>query len=243
MYGWRARLGILVPSGIIAMEPEFGLITPEGVSCHYHRYIFAGGGNSNEEIVKRLKGAEEFIADAAEVISHVRPSVVAMTGTGTTFIGGYGHDKVLIEKIKERNGNVPTTTTSTSVIDAFNKMGMRKVSIAMPYIEDVSRAAVKFVEDNGIKVVNAKWLSKTGRAIPELSKETLYNLAREVDKPESEAIFISCVNLHTFEIIDKLERDLGKPIITSNQATIWNMLRLAGINDNIEGYGRLLSRY
>lgn len=243
MYGWRARLGILVPSGIIAMEPEFNLVTPVGVSCHYHRYTFTGGGSSNEEVVKNLKRAEEFIADAAEIISHIKPSVVAMTGTGTTFIGGYGHDQVLIKKMRERNGNVPTTTTSTSVIDALKKLGIKKLSIAMPYIEDVSRAAVKFVEDSGFKVVTAKWLNKSGRAIPELSKETLYHLALEVDEPESEAIFISCVNLHTFEIIDKLECDLQKPVITSNQATIWNMLRLAGINDKIEGYGQLLSRY
>jgi maleate cis-trans isomerase len=242
MYGWRARLGILVPSGNIAMEPEFSLITPEGVSCHYHRYVFKGGASS-EEAVKTLKRAEVFIADAAEVISHVRPSVVAMTGTGTTFISGYGHDQILIKKMKERNGNVPTTTTSTSVIDAFNKLGIRKVSIAMPYLEDVARAAMKIVEDNGIKVVDAKWLNKTGRAILELPKEVLYHLAREVDKPGSEAIFISCTNLHTFEIIDKLERDLQKPVITSNQATIWNMLRLAKINDRIEGYGQLLSKY
>ena len=179
----------------------------------------------------------------ADVVDKVKPSVVAMTGTGTTFIGGYGHDQVLIKKMRERNGNVPTTTTSTSVIDAFNKMGIRKVSVAMPYLEDVSRAAVKFVEDSGFKVVTAKWLNKTGRAIQELSKETLYHLAREVDDPESEAVFISCTNLHTFEIIDKLECDLQKPVITSNQATIWNMLRLAGINDKIEGYGQLLSKY
>jgi maleate isomerase len=242
MYGWRARLGVLVPSGIIAMEPEFNLVTPVGVSCHYHRYIFTGSG-SNEEVVKNLKRAEEFIADAAEVISHIKPSVVAMTGTGTTFIGGYGHDQVLIKKMRERNGNVPTTTTSTSVIDALNKLGIKKVSVAMPYLEDVSRAAVKFVEDSGFKVVTAKWLNKTGKAIQELSKETLYHLAREVDDTESEAVFISCTNLHTFEIIDKLECDLQKPVITSNQATIWNMLRLAGINDKIEGYGQLLSRY
>ena len=57
MYGWRARLGVLVPSGIIAMEPEFALVTPEGVSCHYHRFKFQGGGR-NEEILEDLKKAD-----------------------------------------------------------------------------------------------------------------------------------------------------------------------------------------
>ncbi|MFC1957937.1 hypothetical protein ACFLVQ_00010 [Chloroflexota bacterium] len=242
MYGWRARLGVLVPSGIIAIEPEFNLMAPEGVSCHYHRFNFTGEG-SNEEVVERLKRAAEFIADAAELINHTNPSAVAMSGTGVSFIGGLGYDQMLIKKMKERNGNLPTTTTSTSVLDAFNRLRIKKVSIAMPYVEDVSRAAAKFVEDNGIKVLNAKWLNKTGLAIAELSGETLYHLAKEVDTPESEAIFISCTNLHTIEIIEKLENDLQKPVITSNQATMWNMLRLAGVNDKIEGYGQLLSKY
>ena len=246
MYGWRARLGVLVPSGIIAIEPEFGLVTPEGVSCHYHRFNFSGAGRDDEEVVARLRKAEEYVADAAALICDIRPAVVAMTGTGVTFIDGYGHDQRLIKKMMERNGNLPTTTTSTSVIAviaAMNKMGIRKVSIAMPYVEAVARAAVKFVEDSGIQVLNAKWLNKSGFDIAEVTPETVYHLAREVDRPESEAVFISCTNLHTFEVIDKLEHDLQKPIITSNQATVWNMLRMAGVNDKIEGYGQLLSKY
>ena len=242
MYGWRARLGILVPSGIIALEPEFRLMTPEGVSCHYHRFKFSGG-KSEGEVLKRLRDAQEFIADASEIITHVRPAVVAMAGTGVSFIGGYGYDQILITKMKERNGNLPTTTTSTSVLDAFRKLGIKKVSMAMPYVEQVSRTAQKFVEDNGVKVLKAKWLNKAGTDIAEVSKETLYHLAREVDDQESQAIFISCIGLHTIEIIEKLENDLQKPVITSNQATMWNMLRLANINDRIQGYGQLLSNY
>jgi len=243
MYGWRARLGVLVPSGIIAIEPEFGLVTPEGVSCHYHRFNFSGAGSSDEDIVARLKQAEDYIADAAALICDVRPAVVGMAGTGVTFIDGHGHDQRLIHKMMERNGNLPTTTTSTSVIAAFNRMGIKKISIAMPYVEAVARAAMRFVEDNGIKVLNARWLNKMGFDIAEVTSETLYHLAKEVDRPESEAIFISCTNLHTFQVIDKLELDLKKPVITSNQATIWNMLRMAGVNDSIKGYGRLLSEY
>jgi len=242
MYGRRARLGFLVPSGIIAIEPEFGLVIPEGVSCHYHRFKFLGGGR-NEEILEDLKKAAEYIAEASEMIADVRPSVVAMTGTGVSFIGGYGYDQMLIEKMRDINGNLPTTTTSTSVIDAFHRLGIKKVSIAMPYIEEVSRAAIKFMEDNGIQVLNAKWLDKSGFDIPMISKEIIFHLAMEVDKPESDAIFISCTNLHTFELIEELERELKKPVITSNQATIWNVLRLAGIKDKIGGYGQLLSNY
>lgn len=242
MYGWRARLGVLVPSRIVAVEPEFSLMTPEGVSCHYHRFSFTGG-KTGEEVVQRLKKAEELIGDAAEMIAHVRPAVVTLAGTGVSFIGGYGYDQMLIQKMKERNGNLPTTTTSTSAIDALRTLGVKKISMAMPYVEKVSRAAVEFVQGSGFEVVSAKWLDRDGVEIAETSKEETYHLAKEVDEPESEAIFISCIALHAVEIIEKLENDLQKPVITSNQATMWNILRLAGINDKVQGFGRLLSNF
>lgn len=243
MYGWRARLGVLVPSQIVAIEPEFGLVTPPGVSCHYHRFNFEAAGVDDKEVVARLKRAEEYVAEAAALIAHVRPAVMAMTGTGVSFIEGAGHDQVLIRKMMERNGNVPATTTSTSVIAAFAKMGIRKVSIAMPYVETVARAGVKFVEAAGVEVLGARWLNMAGYKIAELPAESAYQLAVEIDTPAADAVFISCVNWHTFEIIDRLERALGKPVVTSNQATIWNLLRMAGVDDRIPGYGRLLSDY
>jgi maleate cis-trans isomerase len=86
---------------------------------------------------------------------------------------------------------------------------------------------------------NAKWLGKGDMAIAEVSSETLYRLAREVDVRESDVLFIRCVNLHTIQIIERLETDLKKPVITSNQATMWHILRQANINDKIEGYGQL----
>ena len=241
MYGWRARLGVLVPSGIIATEPEFNRVVPEGVCCHYTRFKFEGGGRT-EDILKDLKAAGDDIVEVSKLLADARPAVIAMAGTAVSFIGGYQYDRQLIEKLQAAH-DVPATTTSTSVIDALRAMGIRKVSIAMPYIEEVAKAAVRFVADNGIEVVEAKWLNKAGFDIPRISEEAVYNLGREVDRPESEALFISCTSLHTLDVIEKLETDLGKPVITSNQATIWNLLRLAGIHDKITGYGRLLSGY
>ena len=73
MYGWRARLGVLVPSVILATEPEFREMTPEGVSCHYHRISFQGGGIDN------LKKVEEGLEDATRIIMHVHPMAMAMS--------------------------------------------------------------------------------------------------------------------------------------------------------------------
>lgn len=234
MYGWRARLGVLVPSVILATEPEFNEMTPEGVSCHYHRIAFEGGGIANLKTVKA--GLEE----ATRLIAHVRPAAIAMTGTGVSFAGGYGYDQQMIAEMKAVNGNLPTTTTSSSVIDALRKLGARRVSMAMPYIEEVALAAVKFVEESGIEVLQKKWLAQPPATVP---REAVYKLALEVDDPGSDAMFLPCIGWHTLEVIEMLERALQKPVISSNQATFWNLLRLAGINDKIEGYGQLLSKH
>jgi len=242
MYGWRARLGVLVPSKIMAIEPEFGLMTPEGISCHYHRFTFRGA-TKGDEAEERLKRAEEFIPDAAEMITHVGPSVIAITGTGVSFIGGFGYDQKLIKLVNDKIGNYPVTTTSTAVIEAFKIMGIKKVSMAMPYLERVAKAALKFTQDSGIEVLNAKWLNKNSVEIPRVTKEELFSLVREVDEEESEAMFIPCVDLHTIEVIEELEIDLKKPVITSNQAAMWHMLRLAGVNERYDGFGELFSDY
>jgi maleate isomerase len=241
MYGWRARLGMLLPSGNITMEHEFGLVAPEGVTCHYHRFKFTGQGDDMDAVVASLKKAEDYIGDAAEIICDARPSVIAMVGTGVSFIDGIGQDKRLIKRMRERSGNLPATTTSTSVIEAFARMGLKRVSVAMPYPEIVAKQAVQFVKDSGYDVLAFSWLGKHGPAMADIAPETLYRQVREVDRPDSEAVFISCVGLHTFQIIEKLERDLAKPVITSNQATIWSMLRMAGIADKIKGFGKLLA--
>jgi maleate cis-trans isomerase len=234
MYGWRARLGVLVPSSILPTEPEFARMTPEGVSCHFHRIAFEGGG------IDKLKKVEQGLEDATRIIMHVHPAAMAMTGTGVSFAGGYGYDQKMIEKMKKINGNLPTTTTSSSAIDALRRLGVKKISMAMPYIEEVALAAVKFVEGSGIQVLKRKWLSESPAYVPTYK---VYNTAREVDTPESQAIFLPCTGWHTITVIEKLEGDLGKPVISSNQATMWNLLRLAGINDQISGYGSLLSEY
>jgi maleate isomerase len=242
MYGWRARLGVLVPSGIVATEPEFALMTPAGVSCHYHRIAFRGEG-SDSEVLETLRKVEKSVGEATEMICHVRPAAIALTGTGVSFIGGYGYDQTIIRQIKDKSGGLPATTTSSSVIDALKKLGIKKISMATPYLEPVAKIGMKFIEDNGIRVLNLKWLGKAGFDIAEVSKEALYYLVKAVDSPESEAIFISCTTLHTIELIKFLEADLQKPVITSNQATFWNMLRMAGVHDKIEGFGQLLEKF
>jgi len=91
-----------------------------------------------------------------------------------------------------------------------------------------------------LKVVSLKYLD-LWEGFGDLYPESAYIAAKEINVPEAEAIFISCTAWRTIEIIDLLEKDLGKPVITSNQATMWAILKSLNIH-GVEGYGQLLKQ-
>jgi maleate isomerase len=142
--------------------------------------------------------------------------------------------------MKKRNGSIPTTTASTAAVDALNALGAKKISLATPYPEKLMRLQETFLRGNGFEVLNSTWITERTGLSSEIGVERVYALATEANVAESDALFISCVTLHTVELIQTLEQDLKKPVITSSQATMWKLLRLAGVNSKIEGYGRLL---
>ena len=149
---------------------------------------------------------------------------------------------MLIERMQERNDNIPTTTASTAAVEALSALGAKRISLATPYPEEITKLQEEFLRGNGVEVLHATSISKRTILSSEISAETVYNLAVESNELESEAIFISCVALHTIELIEKLEEDLKKPVITSSQATMWRLLRLAKVNDVIKGYGALFHK-
>ena len=113
--------------------------------------------------------------------------------------------------------------------------------VATPYVDEINELERRFLEQNGIEVLKIKGLgivrnTEVGMKDPSVA----YELAKEVYVPETHGLFISCTNFRTLEIIDKLERELGVPVISSNTATFWAMIRETGIRKRIEGYGRLL---
>ena len=232
-YGWRARLGVLVPSLVTATEPEFYTMVPEGVTCHFQRFSFQGGG------IEQMMTLKDRVIEAAELVAHVEPAAVAMCCTAGSFAGGKGYDESIARALEEKTG-VPATTASSSALDALKSLGIRKVALAVPYLEELAKAEEKFLQDNGISVVSINWLNED-LAIPKIPYDRTYDLAKRTDDAEAEAIFISCVGLHTAGLIDKLEQDVKKPVITSNQVTLWKLLRLAKIHEKIPGFGKLLT--
>lgn len=238
MYGWRATIGVIDLATSTTILHEYYRVVPDGVVTISSRLVLPGGEATEAALVAMTES--EALEDAAEQLQWARPQVIAFACTTGSLIKGPGWDKVLRDRIEARTG-VQATTTSTAVLAALEALKARRLGIATPYIDELNRREQDFFEAQGYRVVEIRGLGiRDDREIGAQSPQTAYRLARQVDRAEVDCLFVSCTNFPTLPIIAALEADTGKPVITSNQATIWHSLRKAGVGERIRGFGRLL---
>lgn len=234
MYGTRARIGILVPSSNTITEAEFNALKPDGISVHAARMFIT------HPTVENLAKMNEDTERAAKLIATAKPSVVAFACTTGSLLEGTGWDARLIERIEKITG-VPTTTTSTSVIRAFKELGIQKVSVATPYNEELNRREADFFEKSGVKVLKIQGRD-LGGLMAEISLDEVKDLARAVNRPDADAVFLSCTNLKALPVLDSLEKEFGKYVFSSNIATFWDVMRMLKIKEPVQGRGKMLER-
>lgn len=235
MYGKRARIGVIIPSTNTVVESEFWKMAPEGVSIHASRMKLT---KTTPETLKQMITQME---RAADELATAQVNIIIFACTSGSFVGGIEWENKLTKKIMSLT-SIKAITTSGAVVGALREMKSKKIVMATPYIPELNELEKSFFELKGFKILNSKCLGLCENTkIGSLSPEVAYKLAKEVYLPESDAIFISCTDFRTIEIIEKLETDLDIPVITSNQASIWAALRGCGIKDSIKGYGKLLS--
>ncbi|HSV81900.1 MAG TPA: aspartate/glutamate racemase family protein [Ramlibacter sp.] len=236
-YGWKARIGLIVPSTNTVNEPEFWRLAPDGVSIHTARALLLGP--ATEASYFKMAAA---VDGAAEELATAEVDVVAYGCTSGSIICPLPE---LIDNMSARTGK-PAIATAGAVVAALRALGVTRVAVGTPYVDFVNESEKKFLADHGFEVTSMLGLDlghtqEERRGIGRVPPEVVYRLARAIDRPEAEAIFISCTNLATLEVIAEIERELGKPVVTSNQACFWACLRLLGLRNAIAGHGRLLA--
>lgn len=242
MYGWRGRIGLIVPSPVTTAEMEFHRMAPEGVSVHTARVLLKEVTKEEEKDNVILQMSSELMRAAKELAS-VEPGVIIYACTTASFIKGPGYDKELGEKIKKETG-VPGYSTTTAVVEALNAFKLRNIILVTPYNKGIGDKETAFLTKGipGLKVLAEKHLGILA-ALPkgEVRPEVPYRIARALDRPDVDGIFISCANFRSIEIIEQLEKDTGKPVVTSNQASMWMALKVLGVAGP-KGYGSLFQK-
>jgi len=238
-YGWRAKIGVIVPSTNTATEAEWRCMMPEGVSYHVGRALLTGA-TSQESYDIMARGTER----AAEELATAELDLLVYCCTSGSFMVGRDALKARLSAISR----LPVTTTSDAVLDAFAKLGVTRVGLATPYIDLVNHREIEFLREHGVSVTAAFGLQlgstrEERRLINRVPPEVVFRMAKAVDSPEAQAIFLSCTALPTMHMLAKIEADLGKPVVTSNVATLWHCLRRLGIRDQYSDYGRLLAAF
>ncbi len=234
--GWRARIGVITPAVGMAVTADFHAIAPEGVAL-----VLAGVPHPiTEDSVDQLTRVGEGVVDAARRLLLAKVDVILWNTSSGSFIKGPGYDLELSDRIRAATG-VPATTASTGMVDAFRRLGVRRVSLATPYVDEINEREKAFLEAHGVSVPRYRGLQilDVGELI-DVPAARMRDLAREADHPEAEAVFISNAGWSALGVLEGLEAELGKPVCSTNQVSLWGAFRLAGIEDRVDGFGRLL---
>jgi maleate isomerase len=157
--------------------------------------------------------------------------------SGATIIGEDQVASILAQK----HPDVPSSNPLTAAKAAFKALGVRRVGLVTPYTPDVTQAMQDRFEDAGIQVVEVgSFYEDSDEVVGRIDPVAILDAAVSVGQSENvDGVFISCTSLRAAGIIDQAEAVLGKPVTASNHALAWHLLRLAGIEDEFEGFGRL----
>lgn len=232
--GWRARIGLIMPGNGTNPEYEFHKYAPEGVTVMTQRVLFERVDPTG------LKEMGDRVDEAAKLLATAHPDIILFGCTSGSLIGGFGYDQELIKRLEDKCG-VKAMTTTTAVIQALHALNAQKLVVSTPYIDAVNEIEKRFLEDNGFEVLRIKGLQNLNPDLmPQTPLSQMYHLTREVLDPEADTVFISCTGLGVMHGIPMMEQDFGRPLVTSNQASIWGALRALSIQDDI-GLGKLFT--
>lgn len=242
MLGWRARIGVLVPPGNPTVEPELYRMAPSGVSVHFARLdssASASAPGAHGGMEDRTRAYVDSLPAVAPTLAAVNPAVVVLAFTAASYANGFAREQVLADRIASLTGT-RALTAAQAILAALAHLGVKRLALGTPYPESISAMGRAYWEAAGLQVVGYARLAGVENIYDE-SEERAYRLARQADAPDADAVLLSGTGLPTVGVLELLERDLGKPVISSNQASLWRALRLAGVHEPVAGFGRLLS--
>lgn len=236
------KIGVLVPFTNTNLEPDMVALCPAGCSMHFARM----GGYDVDEI----PGADQMaglgasdISETLRLLSGVRPAAILYGCTSATLTHGPAFDRDLAARIKALSGAV-SITAAGALVAGIQALGLSRVGFSSPYLGEINDRAVAFLAQNGIETVRradiGRELGNYGQG--ELTPDEVMELALRADCPDAEAVVLSCTDMRAVEAVARIEAALGKPVITSNQAMIFGLMRALDLPCSDQHPGALFDR-
>lgn len=231
----RGRLGFVLLQTEETAEDDIRMVVPDDVGVFFTRSPIP-----DSTTVETLGSMAGDLGRAASILPPDLDAVAYVCTSGSVVIG---EERVAAELAKGQPG-AQTTSLVTCVVAALRAMGMRRPVVGTPYLDEINVMEADFLVERGFDLVGITGMQiESGRDMCSVDPDDLVAFALEIDRPEADGIFLSCTGLRTLEVADEIERRTGKPVVGSNQALVWRMLRMIGVDDRIDGYGRLFREH
>ena len=232
---WK-RFGLLALATDLTIERDIARLIPqEAIGIYTSRVAFENPTTPDNlrNMAPRISAATDLILPGEQL------DVICYGCTSASVVIG---DDVIREAIHSVRPGVPVVTPSGAARLAFSALGVNRISVLTPYLIETSEPMANYFCEHGMTIENFECLGlEDDRTMARVSRETIIEAVCQIDTPETEALFVSCTGLPAVTAIAEIEARTGKPVITSNQASAWAMMRLAGIDHKPKGYGRLFN--
>lgn len=249
--GWsfRARLGLLTPHAAIGSESELAAMAPAGVSIHATRVplgVMRAGGLMDPTIATDPVGAfvdPPLIDDAAEMLAAAPLHAIGMAFNASSYVRGKAHDAELRRRLEQRTRGIPVAITSDAAALALRAVGAARVALVDPpwFPPELTALGVTYFQDHGFEVVSAGPAALPSEQLA-INPGQLFEWIRRNTPDSAEAVYIGGNGLRAVGIIQALEEELQRPVLTANQVLCWNLLRLARARVAVTHYGRLFAQ-
>jgi maleate isomerase/arylmalonate decarboxylase len=240
-YGWRAKIGVIVPPTNTVNEAEWNLMAPDGVTIHAARMALHLDTSSDA-------GKAALYADVERAGRDLAEAGLDAIAYGCTAGSMVQPATALSDFMTKVTGTI-SVTTAASIVTALDALGVKRIAVATPYHDALNAHEASFLEGAGFEVVHIQGLGIGAGGpgeYPQIARTEpadIYDHIISADRAGAEAMVVSCTDFPVLGLITGLEVKLAKPVITSNQATFWAALRAAGLDDKFENYGVLLKDY
>jgi len=239
--GYRGEVGLIAP--VSGMAREWEAVRPLGLRFSYA--LVRLEGNKPEQ----LKALEPQLAGAAANLNMAhKMDMIVLLCTSGSFIGGPGYEEHLMKIMTDASGS-PSLTVIAAVMDLFRDMGIKKVALVAPYLKETFDIEVDFLESKGIHVLCVKGPKKGLGPIAEYwaydkDPYAVYRwvLDAAVAAPDADGIFVTCMVSSILQVCQQLEEATGKPVISSQSAALYGILKFLKMPDPIPYYGQALTR-